>query len=123
MQTLLDLLNSDLIKKLKTILDNASILLTHDTAVQIRDLINDIAPVCIYTTLRNLSNLGSSSTILWRSSNISSIYSSAIAGVEAVEVVETTEGAQRRPPHHQRHKRAAPMTLGLQDPASTSIWT
>ena len=47
MQTLLDLLNSDLIDKLKTLLDNASILLTHDTAVQIRDLVNSIAPVCI----------------------------------------------------------------------------
>lgn len=64
MQTLLDLLNSDLIDKLKTLLDNASILLTHDTAVQIRDLVNSIAPVCIRTNTVGLRLIFSSSSTI-----------------------------------------------------------
>ncbi|KAL3489233.1 hypothetical protein BJX62DRAFT_209782 [Aspergillus germanicus] len=46
--TLLDLLDSDLIKKLTNILNNASILLTRDVAEQLNDLITSIGPLFNY---------------------------------------------------------------------------
>ncbi|KAL3468990.1 hypothetical protein BJX99DRAFT_265626 [Aspergillus californicus] len=46
--TLIELLNSDTINTLKTILDNASILLTREVAIQLRDLANSIGPLIEY---------------------------------------------------------------------------